>query len=176
MKKLLIVLSLLFGVLFWTSNVNAATLEDLKKILTDPIVLGGQESEIKNDVKVRVDKYLKENTLSSADINYIYNAVTNARNILKNQSSTTFEGLSADIKEQLKDIVDDIDDNTDVDATVEDGKLVIYNDDNTVFDKVSDPIKQTGESTNILYVIYAISLSVVLIGVGLTVKKLNTNR
>ena len=176
MKKLLIVITLLVGALFLANNVYAASEADLKSILTDPVNIGGKEYEIKSKVKALVDKYLNENDLSSADINYIYNVATEARNKLKNQSSTTIEGLSADIKQQLKDMVDDINDHTDVDATVLNGKLIIYNDDNTEFAKISDPVKQTGESANILYGVYITSLLIVLVGVMLTVKKLCENR
>lgn len=176
MKKIMIVVTMVLSILLWTTNVFAASESDLRKILTDSITINNKKYVVKNNVKVLIDKYLHENSLTSEDINYIYDAVKTARDIVEDQSGDTYATLSKKAKDELKQLVDNISLHTNVDATAKEGKLIIYNDDDTVFAIITDPIKQTGESTNIIYIAYVVSIAIILVGAGLLVRKLYITR
>ena len=172
MKKIIMVIAIMLSILLWETDVFAASESDLRAILTDSIMINNKKYVVKNDVKVLIDKYLRENSLTSDDINYIYDAVKNARDIVEDQTGDTYATLSKETKDALKQLVDNISLHTNVDASAKEGKLIVYNDDDTVFAIITDPIKQTGESTNIIYIAYTVSIAIVLVGASLLIRKL----
>lgn len=175
MKRIFIA-TLVFSLFFSITSVKAMSEADLQKKLTQNFTVAGQKVGIPSDTKVMVERYLKENEVSSKDADYIAAKVDEAIAILKEEGKTDFSKLSVSTKNKLKALVSDISKNTSVKATVTKNSLVIYNPDGTVFAEVTHLVKQTGKETSQIIIVGCVAFIVVTAGAYLVVRRVKTSK
>ena len=175
MKKIFLV-SLIASLFFGINTVSAMSEADLQKKLTQSFTIAGQKVGVATDTKVLVERYLKENEVSSKDADYIASKIDEAIAILKAEGKTDFSKLSTSTKTKLKSLVSDISSNTSVKASVKKNALIIYNADGTVFAEVSKLVKQTGRETSQIVALVSIAGVVVVAGAYLVVRQVKTSK
>lgn len=174
MKKfmfLTLVVSLFIGV----STVSAMTEAELKAKLSQTIKVGGQDFTLDANTKAYVEKYLNENDVSAADGDYIAGKIDEAITILQNEGKTNFSELSTTAKNNLKALVQNVNDNTSVKATVTGGSVVVYNNSGTPFFEVTKLVKQSGFETSTVAIITSLSVLVVAAGAFFVTKQVKAN-
>lgn len=175
MKKLGI-FALIAGLfLFSAIGVNAKTEAELKEILTQTITVGGSKYSLSDGDKVLVERYLNENEVSSAHADFIAERVETAKGIIQGQGNVDFKNYPESVKQQLKELVNQISEGTTVNATLTRDALVIYNSDNSVFAEVTKLVKQTGTETSKMAIIAGVSILIVAVGTCLVVKQVKTS-
>lgn len=163
MKKITLVLLLAVGLLV-TTNVSAMTEAELKAKLTDTYTVNGRTEKVNSSVVVQIERYLDENEISSEDCDYIAKKVDEAIALIEKGSATEWSKLSAAEVEDLMAIADDVSNKTSVKVALnKGGVLTVYNEDGTVFTKVSNIIKYTDASVAGYVVIGAMSLAGLLL-------------
>lgn len=145
-KKITLVLFLAAGLLL-TTNVNAMTESELKDKLTDTYKVNGRTEKVDSAIETQIERYLNENEVSSEDCDYISSKIDEAIALIEKGSATEWRELSSKEMESLIAIVDDISSKTSVKAALsKGGVLTIYNEDGTVFTKLTNLIKYTDNS------------------------------
>ncbi len=168
MKKFIAALILVVG-LFVTTNVSAMTEEQLLAKLSQSYTVNGRTEKLEAGIVKQAKDYLDKYELSSDDCDYIASAIDKGLEIVEAGSATQWKELTSSEVEDLIKLVDDISNNTSVSATLsKNGELVIYNEDGTVFTKVSDLIKYT--DSNVAMIVVAGTIS--LIGLAVIVRKI----
>lgn len=169
MKKfaLIAVLSImLFGNM---TSARAITKNELKTKMTSSYTINGSTFKLADDKSVLVERYLQQNNLSEAELNYISTKVDEVLAILRTSNATSIETLSWPTKEKLLALVTDVSNNTRVQATVLSGaRISIKNLDGTDFAIVgkNDIVKQTNDTS-----IIACASALSLLGIGLAIRK-----
>ncbi len=175
MKRLLSV-GLVLVMFFAVVTVKAMTEDQLYDALTQTVEINGTKYTVDEATKNHIKMYLNQFDVSSADCDYINTRINKAINILKSEGTADASKLSASAKQQLKDLVAEIRENTSVKASVTDGAVVIYDNEGEVFFEVTKLVKQTGIETSTTAIIASISLVIVAAGallVGRQVKHSN---
>lgn len=162
-KKITLALLLAAGFIV-TAPVNAMTESELKDKLTDTYTVNGRTDKLDSGVVTQVERYFEKNEVSSEDCDYISNKIDEAIALIEKGNATEWHQLSSKEKESLIALVDDISNKTSVKASLsKGGELTIYNEDGTVFTKLSNLIKYTDNSVVSILVVGAISLVGLLI-------------
>lgn len=165
MKKLSMIALMAVLFLVGATNTNALTESELKAKLSQTITVDGKEVKLSNDNLVLIDRYLKENEISSEDADYIASRVDEAIEIIKENKITDLSNINGSAKSELKSLVTAVSKNTDVKATITDGKITVYNTDGKVFTTVSATtsnntiIKQTGANVSLIVTISAVVIA-----------------
>ena len=159
-KKLIVVLTLVISVMFFgMTNVEAYTKEDLREKLIKTYRINGSEFKASPAQIAELDRYLKVNGLSDEDALYISNKIDEAIALVEAGTAKEFKYLTVTEKQKLIAMVADISNNTSVKAALTDGGvLTIYNNDGTIFTKISDLIKYTNNTNYILLLTGFVSL------------------
>ncbi len=145
-KKITLALLLVSGLLI-TTNVDAMTEDELKNKLTASYTVNGRTEKVDASVVAQIERYLNENEVSADDCDYISGKIDEAINLIEKGSATEWNQLTAKEMEALIAIVDDISSKTSVKAALnKGGVLTIYNEDGTVFTKLTNLIKYTDSS------------------------------
>ncbi len=159
MKKIIALVLLLAASFFLTGNVNAMTEAELKAKLTATYTINGRTEKVSDAVVTQIERYLSENVVSSVDCDYISTKLDEAIALVENGNAKQWSELSTSEIEGLVAIVDDVANKTSVKASLsKGGELTIYNEDGTVFTKITNPIKYTDNSIVGLLVVGTISL------------------
>ena len=174
MKKLLL-LSLVASFFVGFTSVSAMTEEELEAKLTQVVEIAGDKYSVSSVTKKEIERYLKENEVSSKDADYIAQKIDAAISILQSEGTANGKALSTSAKTKLKNLVSDIASNTSVKATVTSDALVIYNDDNTVFTEVSELVKQTGSESSTIATIASMAFVITLVGTCLVIRQVKAN-
>ena len=174
MKKLsllLVALLLFVGVV----RVDAMTEDELKDALTQTIEINGSKFTVDDGTKTAIERYLNQYDVSSADADYINARINTAISILKSEGQTDFKKLSTSAKNQLKALVEEISNNTSVNATVTNGSVVVLTPTGGTFYEVDHLVKQTGSTTTLTAMVAGISVLIVAAGACLVVKQVKEN-
>lgn len=101
MKKILsIALVFILIAMFGTTMVKATSNTEL----VDQLYSMGQKYGMTSSDKVRMERYLADNPVSSSDADAIIAKAKEAVNIMESAGTTNFNSLTADQKNQLKDL------------------------------------------------------------------------
>lgn len=166
-KKKILILLLAISLLFCT-KVNAMTEDELKEKLTDSYTVNGRTEKADSSLVAQIERYLNENEVSHEDCDYISNKIDEAIALIEKGSATQWHQLTSKEKEMLISLVDDISNATSVKSSLSKGGiLTIYNEDGTIFTKLSNLIKYT--DNNIIGIVIGGTIS--LIGLLLIIKK-----
>ena len=174
MKKFMI-LTLVVSLFIGIRSVSAMSEADLKAKLTQTINVGGQEVTLDADTKAYIEKYLNQYDVSATDADYIAGKIDEAVAILQNEGKTNFSELSTTAKNNLKALVQNVNDNTSVKATVTGGSVVVYNNSGTPFFEVTKLVKQSGFETSTVAIITSLSVLVVAAGAFFVTKQVKAN-
>ena len=131
--------------------------------------------EIYGSTKAAIERYLNQYDVNASDADYINTKLNEAISILKSEGQTDFKKLSTSAKNQLKALVEEISNNTSVNATVTNGSIVVYDGAGEVFFEVTKLVKQTGSEMSTTAIITALSFLVVAAGACLVVKQVKEN-
>ena len=175
MKKL----NLLFAVvvslfLIGTVSVNALTEEGLKEKILQTITVGNQEYKLTDGERKIVEDYFNANDISDAHATIIGEKIDEAISIIKGQGNVNFRNYPQNIKDDLKELVDDISNSTSVKASLTKEGLIVKNSDgsNVV---ISTLVKQTSYETSKTAIIIGLSFIIVAVGAGLVIKQVKTS-
>lgn len=159
MKKKISLALLLTAGLLVTTNVNAMTEKELQDKMTESYTVNGRTEKADSSIVTQIERYFNENEVSSEDCDYISNKIDEAVALIEKGSATEWRELTSKEKESLIGLVDDISEATSVKASLsKGGVLTIYNEDGTVFTKLSNLIKYTDNKEVGLFIVGAISL------------------
>ena len=169
MKKLSLVLMLAAG-LVATAPVNAMTEADLKAKLTQEYTINGRTEKVDAAIVTQIERYFDEFEVSEDDCDYIAKKIDEAIELVKSGKATSWDKLSASEKEALVAIVNDVSSKTSVKVSLsKGGVLTVYEaDGKTVFTKITNVIKNTNDSLQIVMVAGAV---ISLVGLLLITKK-----
>lgn len=128
------------------ASVSAMSKDELKTKFTQDYTIAGQTTSLEDNVKVLVEEYLANNDISSEDADYIAGKIDEAVAILNEAGTTSWDSLSDTYKNEIKQLVIDVSNNTAVKVDIVSHGVVVYNLDGTVFTTITeDVIKQTSE-------------------------------
>lgn len=170
MKKNLFLVILLAVGLVAVSPVHAMSEADLKAKLTKEYTVNGRTEKVDNAIVTQIERYLDKYEVSSDDCDYISGKIDEAIELIEKGTATEWSQLTASEKEGLISLVNDITSKTSVKASLsKGGVLTLYEEDGkTVFTKISDVIRNTDASMNIVLVAGA---AISLVGLLLIAKK-----
>lgn len=173
MKKLSLI-ALFVGLLVLGTNVKAMTEAQLKEKLFQTFEVGGKDYTLSDDQKIIVERYLEKNEISETDADTIWTKVQKALNVIKGQGNTNFTKYPQSVKNELKDIVEEISTETKIKATLTKEGLEVKNSDgSTVI--IDTPVKRTGYETSKTAIIAGLSILIVAVGTCLVIKQVKTS-
>ena len=172
MKKLIFSI---FMVFVFAISVNAMTEDELYAKFEQTISLNGSTYSLSSSDLNLAKQYLRQNDLTDADCDYIAGKIDEAITIIKGEGNANFKNYSQTAKNKLKALVEDVDQNTSIHATVTNGSVVVYNTDGvTKFAEVDHLVKQTGVETNTALIV-VLSFIVVSAGACFVVRQVKQN-
>lgn len=123
MKKLIVLLCALFvGVM----NVSAMTESELMDKLSQEVKVNGATFKISDTQKTAMEEYLNQYDISSKDADFIAKKVDEAFDVLKNSGKQSFYDMTESEKQQVRDLVLEVANNTKVKVAIVKGNLVVY--------------------------------------------------
>lgn len=134
-------------VLFSFIRVDALTSSELKEKLLDTVSIGENTYTLTDSQKVIVERYFNQNAISDSDATYIGERVDSAIRIIKNQGNVDFQNYPQSVKNELKNLVLEINNNTNVKATLTKDGLSLKNFDGSIV-IINGPVKRTGYETS----------------------------
>ena len=168
-------MTLLVCALFLVVGVKAMSEGDLLSKLTASYNINGTTFQLSESDKVLAKRYLDQNEVSSKDCDYIAGKIDEAISLMRKSGAKDFSDFSklpASLKSDLKKLVQDVASNTSVKATVTKGKVVIYNNDGTVFAEMGKLVKNTGSEFQIIPLV---ALFVSIVGILVVYKNVKAN-
>ena len=175
MKKLNILFVALIGMfLFGTLNVKALDEAGLKEKLFQTITVGKTEYKLSSGERKMVEDYLDQNELSEADCTYIGNKIDEAISIIKGQGNVNFTKYPQNVKDELKGLVNNISNSTNVKASLTKEGLTVKNADGSTV-VITSLVKQTGYETSKMALIISLSFIIVAVGTGFVIKQIKTS-
>jgi len=171
MKKIILTIVAVLCAFSYT-NVSAMTKDELKNKLTGEYTINGVTWKVEADRVAEIERYLTQNEVSESDADYIASKVDEAVRLIESGNATSYSQLSIREKDQLVALVNDVSNATSVKATVSKGILTVYNNDGTVFTKVTSIIKETGNTPYVLMLAGAVSV-IGILTIARKAKKVN---
>ena len=123
MKKALV---FLFALFVGTVSVNAMSESKLIEKLSQEIKVNGATYKISDSQKTALEQYLNQYDISSSDADFIAEKFDAAFDVLKNSGKKRFYDMTKAEKQKVKDLVIEVANSTDVDATIIKDNLVVY--------------------------------------------------
>ena len=123
MKKVLVFLFTLF---VGTMTVSAMSESKLIEKLSQEIKVNGATYKISDSQKTALEQYLNQYDISSAHADIIAEKFDKAFEILKNSGKQRFYDMTKAEKQQVKDLVLEVANSTDIDCTIIKDNLVVY--------------------------------------------------
>ena len=151
-KKILIVLLAMISL--GVTNVSAMTKEELQDKVTATYIINGVEFRLSASEIAQVERYLNQNEVSESDADYISTKIDEVVDLLETSDSKSIQDLTKEEKNQIVRIINDISEKTSIKLTISNGKVVVYNQDGTMFTTITSLVKQTG--ANYLYLILSL--------------------
>lgn len=167
-EKLLVVFVLLLGI--GVMNVSAMTKEELKEKVSKPYTISGITYQARQDDIVQLERYLVQNDLSESDMDYIAEKFDEVVKILEDGNIKSINEITNAQKNSIIAIFDDVANRTSVKVTVDKDTLVIYNQDGTLFTRITFLVKQTGHYD----ILMPLSLGVTCLGFLVLLRKMRT--
>ena len=176
MKKLgliaLVVSLFAFGLL----NVKAMSESDLQAKFEETLTLNDGNYGLSSGDVTLVERYLSKYDVSSAHADYIAERIDKAKSIIEKDGHARFADFSQSTKEQLRQLVIEIDKNTSVRASVTKNSVIVYNTDGSTFAEITKLVKQTGVESSSTAIIAGISLIIVAAGTCLVIRQTLTSK
>ena len=123
MKKLLVLLCALFvGIM----SVSAMSESDLIKKLSEEYKVNGATYKISSSQKTAMEQYLNQYDISSEDADFIAKKVDAAFDVLRKSGKQRFYDMTQAEKQQVKDLVIEVANNTSVKVAIVKDNLVVY--------------------------------------------------
>ena len=144
MKKILYVLVAVFslGIL----NVNAITKEELQDKITKSYTINGEIWQVEEKDYVLIERYFNQNEISENDLEYISKKIDEVVLYLEQGNAKNPSEVTEEEIDYLIQVVNDVSSKTAIKATIENGRIVIYNPDGTKFAELTDLVKETGRN------------------------------
>ncbi len=175
MKRLNIIFAIIVGLfLIGTVTVKAAGETDIKNKLFQTIKVGNDEFKLNDGERKIVEDYLEQNEISDAHATIICEKIDSAINIIKGQGNVNFKKYPQKVKDELKDLVDDISNSTSVKASLTKEGLIVKNSDGSTV-VINSLVKQTGYESSKTAMIIGLSFIIVAVGTGLVIKQVKTS-
>ena len=173
MKRLTLLIFIIFMFLFGVTTTHAMSEKKLKESMTRTFTVNGIQYQMADDNQVLLERYLNEYEVSASDADYISARVDEAISIIQASGKTSIEDLSQSTKDKLKSLVEKISANTSVKATVKNRSIVIYKPDGSgVFTEITELVKQTYVENNNMIVAVWISFIILITSAFVVVRKL----
>lgn len=140
MRKLknLFLVGVLACLMVGVTNVNAMSKDELEAKLTKTYEINGVSVGADSSAKVEIERYLQQNDVSEKDCDYIAGKFDEALAIIENGNATKFDELTKSEKDQIKALIAEVSQNTEVKVTVlKGGKVIVYNLDGTKFSEIT---------------------------------------
>ena len=173
MKKLLVLLCALFvGIM----NVSAMSESQLIEKLSKEIKVNGATYKISDSQKTALEQYLNQYDISSAHADIIAEKFDKAFEILKNSGKKRFYDMTKAEKQQVKDLVIEVANNTSVKVAIVKDNLVVYKPGTTdIFyetpiNPVNGDIVQTSRGLTV-----AVAGIISAIGIAIALRKVKVN-
>ncbi len=172
MKKIIMMLLAIALIFSVVSPVSALTEREVLDKLEDTYTINGAEFKISPALKKIIEDYAKEFEVPDKDLQALDTAIRKAIDIVKGTKATSIDNLPKAAKGELLNILAGLRSETSINVTYTDGVLTIYSPkDGSVFEKVTDLVKQTGTETNSLAILAGASFIVMLAGAFVVVRK-----
>lgn len=167
MKKTLIVSILMAIILFvGASVVSAVTTETL----ADELYAKGKKYGMTSADKVKIERYLAENTVTDEQANQIMAKADEAVAVMENAGVTNYNKLTQDKKSELKTIAKEAADVVDVKLVFKSGSVEIYNNEGKLIETVAQnngKLAYTGNnSVNVVLTVSVVAMIALAITVG----------
>lgn len=140
MKRLksLFLVGVLACLMLGVTNVNAMTKDELEAKLTKTYEINGVSVSADSSAKVEIERYLQQNDVSEKDCDYIAEKFDEALAIIEKGNATTLDALTTSEKNQIKALITEVSQNTEVKVTVlKGGKIIVYNLDGSKFSEIT---------------------------------------
>ena len=167
MKKTLIISILMSIILFvGASVVSAVTTETL----ADELYAKGKKYGMTSADKVKIERYLAENTVTDEQANQIMAKADEAVAVMENAGVTNYNKLTQDKKSELKTIAKEAADVVDVKLVFKSGSVEIYNNEGKLIETVAQnngKLAYTGNnSVNVVLTVSVVAMIALAITVG----------
>jgi hypothetical protein len=160
MKKIIknILFIVVAVILFGFNNVSAMSESELESKLTKAYVINGTTFQVDSSQKIQIERYLKQNEISSSDADKIAAKVDEAVKVIEASNAKSISALDKNTKNKLISIANDVSNTTSVKISVSDGAISVYNTDGTLFTKIEDSVVKQTNNNNIIIVTSLVSL------------------